>query len=88
MNVPRDRVSGEPIPWKGFRLKEITQRTKWTQLTGEPGFRVDMKFGQDFVIIDSESQMSDVADDQSVELVDVGMDIIVRDLELVFHLNR
>ena len=38
--------------------------------------------------VGSESQTSDVTDDQSVELVDVGIDIIVGDLELVFRLNR
>ena len=66
ITVPRDRVSREPIPWKEFWLNEIIQRTKWTQLTGEPGFRVGRKSGQDFVIVDSEGQMSDVMDDWSV----------------------
>src|ERR1700733_650940 len=55
---------------------------------GEPGFGVDMKSEQDFVIIDSGGQSSDVTNDRSVELVDVGVDILVRDLELVFRLTR
>ena len=50
----------------------------------EPGLGVGMKSGQDFMIVDSEGQTSDVMGDQSVELVDVGMDIIVGDSELVF----
>jgi hypothetical protein len=55
---------------------------------GEPGFGVDIKSGQDFVIVDSESQTSDVMDDRSVKLVDVRMDIIVGDSELAFRHNR
>ena len=38
--------------------------------------------------VGSESQTSDVTDDRSVELVDVGIDIIVGNSELVFRLNR
>ena len=55
---------------------------------GEPGFGVDMKSEQDFVIVDSGGQSSDVMNDRSVELVDVGVDILVGDSELVFRLNR
>src|ERR1700736_3195669 len=68
--------------------KELIQRTERTRLTGDLGFGVDMKSEQDFVIVDSEGQSSDVMNDQSVELVDVGVDILVRDSELVFCLNR
>src|SRR3984893_16379437 len=71
-----------------FPAKELIQRTKRTRLTGEPGFGVDMKSEQDFVIVDSGGQSSDVTNDRSVELVDVGVDIIVGDSELVFCLNR
>ena len=88
MNVPRDRVTGKPIPWKGFWLKDLIQRTEWTRLTGEPGFGVDMKSEQDFVIVDFGGQSSDATNDQNVELVGVGVDIVVEDSELVFHLNR
>ena len=88
MNVPRDRVSRAPIPWKGFRLRDLIQRTERTRLTGVPGFGVDMKSEQDFMIVDSGGQSSDVTNDQNVELVGVGVDIIVEDSELVFRLNR
>jgi len=88
VNVPRDRVSGEPNPWKGFRLKEIIQRTERTRLTGEPGFGVGMKSGQDFVFVDSEGQMSDVTDDRSVKFGRCRVDIIVGDLELALRHNR
>ena len=71
-----------------FAAKELIQKTERTQLTGEPGFRVDMKSEQDFVIVDSGGQSSDVTNDQSVELVVVGVDILVGDSELVFRLNR
>ena len=40
------------------------------------------------MIDDSEGQTSDVTDDWSVELVDVGMDIIVRDSESDLRHNR
>ena len=40
------------------------------------------------MIVDSGGQSSDVMNDRSVELVDVGVDILVGDSELVFHLNR
>src|SRR3984885_6179410 len=88
VNVPRDRVSGEPIPLKGFWLRDLIQRTEQTRLTGEPGFGVDMKSEQDFVIVDSGGQLSDVTNDRNVELVGVGVDIIVEDSKLVFRLNR
>src|ERR1700730_16741104 len=71
-----------------FPAKELIQRIEWTRLTGEPGFGVDMKSKQDFVIVDSGGQSSDVTNDWSVKLVDVGVDIIVGNSELVFHLNR
>ena len=47
-----------------------------------------MKSEQDFVIVDSGGQSSDATNDQNVELVGVGVDIIVEDSELVFRLNR
>src|ERR1700732_3564255 len=91
-------VSGGECPegqglWEAYSLerlsaKELIQGTEWTRLTGDPGLGVDMKFEQDFVIIDSGGQSSDVMNDRSVELVDVGVDILVGDSELVFHLNR
>ena len=79
--------------WGAYSLerlsaKELIQGTERTQLTGEWGFGVDMKSEQDFMIVDSGGQSSDVTDDQSVKLVDVGMDIIVRDSELVFCHSR
>ena len=40
------------------------------------------------MIVDSGGQSSDVTNDQSVELVVVGVDILVGDSELVFRLNR
>src|SRR6202011_5029367 len=92
------RVSGGECPeGQGLRgayslerlpAKELIQRTERTRLTGDLGFRVDMKSEQDFVIVDSEDQSSDVTNDQSVELVDVRVDILVGDSELVFRLNR
>lgn len=54
----------------------------------EPRFGVGMKSGQDFVIVDSEGQTSDVTDDRSVKLVVVGIDIIVGDSELDLCRNR
>ena len=57
-------------------------------INGRTGVRVDMKSEQDFVIIDFGGQSSDAMNDRNVELVGVGVDIIVKDSELVFHLNR
>ena len=62
INILRD--SREPIPWKGFWLKGIIQRTERTWLMGEPGFGFGIKSGQDFLIVDSEGQTSDVMDDR------------------------
>ena len=57
-------------------------------INGRTGVRVDMKSEQDFMIVDFGGQSSDVTNDQNVELVGIGVDIIVEDSELVFRLNR
>src|ERR1700737_163406 len=45
---------------ESLSAKELIQRTEQTQLMGELGFRVDKKSEQDFVIVDSGGQLSDV----------------------------
>src|SRR6202047_4402499 len=70
-------VSGGECPegqglWGAYSLerlsaKELIQGTERTRLTGDPGFGVDMKSEQNFVIIDSGGQLSDVTNDWSVE---------------------
>ena len=57
-------------------------------INGRTGVRVDMKSKQDFVVVDFGGRSSDTTNDWNVGLVGVGVDIIVKDSELVFRLNR